>query len=49
MGTTDRDYADKSWLRQEPDSFQLLDPQFAGALIFAGLAAALVLERMHIL
>lgn len=45
-----KDYADKRWLRERrDDSFSLLDPQVAGALIFAALAAALVLERLGLL
>lgn len=42
--TTDRDYADKSWLREKP--FQLVDPQVAGALLYIGLALALIGERL---
>lgn len=32
-----------------PDAFQLVDEEFAGALIFAGLFVVVVLERMGIL
>lgn len=46
METTNRDWADKSWLREERDSFQLIDPQLAGALLFVGLSIALFAERM---
>lgn len=45
---TDRDYADKRWLRAEDDSFQLIDPQLAGALLWIALAVALILDRYGI-
>jgi hypothetical protein len=48
-GTTERDYADKSWLRDEPDhedAFQLIPPDVAGYILLAGLFICLVLERM---
>lgn len=43
------DYADKSWLREDRDSFSLMEPQTAGALLFFALGAALILERMGLL
>lgn len=46
--TTERDYADKAWLKPE-DSFQLIDPQTAGALMFFALAVLVVLERAGLL
>ncbi len=45
MATTNRDWADKGWLREERDSFQLIDPQFAGALLWLALAIAMILDR----
>lgn len=35
--------------RAEEDSFQLIDPQTAGALVWAGLVAVAILERFGIL
>ena len=36
METTDRDYADKSWLDHSDDGFQLITPDFAIFLLICG-------------
>lgn len=42
--TTDRDYADKSWLREE-DAFQIIPPDIAAFLVIVGLFVGAVFER----
>ena len=43
MQTTDKDYANKEWLRDERDAFQILDPDVAIFLLMcAGFAGYLL-------